>query len=218
MKKSSILKKSLILCTALPLVFFGENVIAGGETASEKSPWLVRVRFIDVQPQEDSTTNINGHVTGDSSIVPELDISYFWTDNIATELILGTSVHHMGAVNTDLGKLDLGEVNLLPPTLTMQYHFKPDEDVRPYVGAGLSYIFYYDQEVDGSSISHIEYDNGIGYALQAGVDLAIDKNWAMNFDVKKIFHQVDVTINNGAVTADVDLDPWVIGVGMAYRF
>jgi outer membrane protein len=40
----------------------------------------------------------------------------------------------------------------------------------------------------------------------------------LNMDIKKIYLNTDVSVNNGAVTADVDLDPWVFGVGVGYRF
>jgi outer membrane protein len=29
---------------------------------------------------------------------------------------------------------------------------------------------------------------------------------------------IDASINNGAITADVDLDPWIVGAGVSYRF
>jgi outer membrane protein len=49
------------------------------------------------------------------------------------------------------------------------------------------------------------------------MDVPIGGNWSWNLDVKKIFVNVDATVN-GAVKADVDLDPWVIGTGIGYRF
>ena len=67
-------------------------------------------------------------------------------------------------------------------------------------------------------MNDIDYDNGPGLALQAGIDIGINEKWAVNFDVKKVWHNVDVKMNSGAVTADVDLDPWIFGAGLAYRF
>lgn len=189
---------------------------AGAAVAQDKSPWLVRVRAIDVVPDESSTTSINGAVTVGDRIVPELDISYFWTDNFATELILATNSHNIGATGTDLGNLDLGNVSLLPPTLLAQYHFNPDGQLRPYIGAGINYTFFYD--ADAGDVNSISYDDGFGLALQAGIDIGINDNWAINADLKKLFLNTDASINGGAVTADVDLDPWIFGLGFAYRF
>ncbi|MFC3052762.1 OmpW/AlkL family protein [Kordiimonas pumila] len=192
------------------------QLAAGAAIAEDKSPWLVRLRLIDVAPDESSTVSIGGAVTADSKIMPELDISYFWTDHFATELILATTKHSMGATGTALGDLDLGHVWVLPPTFLAQYHFNPGGQVRPYVGAGLNYTFFYNN--NPGDVASIKYSNGFGYALQAGVDVGLDDHWAINADVKKLFLNTDASINGGAVTADVDLDPWVFGLGLAYRF
>ena len=192
------------------------NRTVAGKSWDAKERFLIRARAIDVIPDESSTTSIGGEITVSDQVVPEVDFSYFFTDYIAAELIAAVTPHDMDAVGTSLGEVDLGEVWLLPPTLTLQYHFNPYGDIRPYAGAGLSYIHYFN--VDNASFNSIDYDDGFGYALQAGVDVGINQNWALNFDVKKIYHQVDASVNNGAVTADVDLDPWIVGVGIAYRF
>ena len=209
MRTSAILK----VMTCIAALQFGAGAVAAQE---EKSPWQIRVRAIDVAPEESSTTSIGGEARVDSSIVPELDITYFWTDNWATELILATSKHDERAVGTQLGDVDLGHTWALPPTLTLQYHFAPDEKFRPYLGAGINYTIFHSD--DAGDLDSIDYDNGFGFALQAGADIAIDDNWAFNLDVKKLWLNTDVSINGGAVTADVDLDPWVFGAGFAYRF
>ena len=46
----------------------------------------------------------------------------------------------------------------------------------------------------------------------------IDDKWFVNVDVKKLFLQTDVSINSGAITADVDIDPWIVGVGIGRTF
>lgn len=186
---------------------------------------LVRGRVIFVTPDESSdlklgNTAINGHASLDMSVVPELDFSYFFTDNVAAELILGTSHHHPKAKGSPLGSsVDLGDVWLLPPTVTLQYHFNPKGQISPYVGAGLNYTFFYGE--DPGAALDTKYDNGFGYALQAGVDVELTKKWSLNLDVKKLWLNTDVKVNAGLaslVNADVDIDPWIIGVGVGYRF
>jgi outer membrane protein len=210
MKKTSVLfLTTTLLCSTA--------VYAGDKESlfdfSDKERWQVRFRAINVDPDEDSTvTGLDAYVTADNAITPELDFSYFFTDHVAAELILATSQHDMG---TDT-KVDLGDVWILPPTLTFQYHFMPDAEVRPYAGAGLGYVIYYNE--DPGQVNDISYENGISYALQAGVDIALDDHWAVNADIKKLYHNTDVSINGGAITADVDLDPWIFGVGLGYRF
>jgi len=185
----------------------------------EAGDFLLRVRGIAVLPDEDSTVSvIGGDVDASNEYVPEIDISYFFTENIALELIAATTEHDMAANNTTLGNVDLGEVSLLPPTLTAQYHFMPKSRFSPYLGVGINYTLFYDEEAAGGTVTAIEYDNSVGLALQAGMDYAISGNWSANLDVKKVWINTDVSINNGAIAADVDLDPWIIGVGIGYRF
>lgn len=193
--------------------------ITSASVAKEAGDLLMRGRAIYVVPDEDATTSIGGNVGVNNDIVPELDFTYFVTDNIGVELILATTKHHVTAVGTALGaSASLGSVMLLPPTLTLQYHFNPKGDFSPYVGAGVNYTFYYDESAPGGAISDIDYDDGFGVALQAGFDYKINEKWSFNVDVKKIWLNTDVKVNGGAVTADVDIHPWIFGVGVGYTF
>lgn len=190
--------------------------VAGSTTAvaAGEGPWQIRARAIAIVPDENaSVTTIGGDVDVTNEVVPELDITYFFTDHFAAELILATARHSATATT---GPTDLGSVRILPPTLTLQYHPFPNAQVRPYVGAGVNYTFFFD--VHAPTGLNVDYDNKPGLALQAGVDIPIGNGWLVNFDVKKLFLETDVTINGGAIRADLDLDPWIIGGGLGYRF
>lgn len=177
--------------------------------------FVIRARGIAMVPDEDTyddTLNTGeGHLNND--VVPEVDFSYFLTDNLALELIAATTKHDLTWQNPDL---DAGSVRLLPPTLTLQYHFMPESRWSPYVGAGINYTFFYDSKP--GQFNSVKYDDGFGYAFQAGFDYAISGPWSVNVDVKKVYLDTDISINNGANTAKAHLDPWVFGVGIGYRF
>ncbi len=179
--------------------------------------FLLRGRAIAVVPDEDSTLNIGGEANAGDSLMPEFDVTYFFTDHIGAELIAATTQHSLSVSNTAIGNAELGTTWVLPPTLTLQYHLKPHADFRPYVGAGVNYSVFYGED-EAAGISSLEVDNAWGYALQAGFDYAIDNHWALNADVKKLWLNVDVSVNSGVATADVDLDPYIFGIGLAYRF
>ena len=208
--------------TLLQTVSVAAMVIAGlssAAVAKEAGDFLMRGRAVYIVPNEDATTSIGGNVGINNEIVPELDFTYFVTDNIGVELILATGKHHVTALNTALGASeDLGSVMLLPPTLTLQYHFTPKGDFSPYIGAGINYTFYYSENAPGGTITDIDYNDGFGFALQAGFDFKIDDKWSFNADVKRYWLNTDVKINGGAVTADVDINPWIFGVGFGYTF
>jgi outer membrane protein len=152
-----------------------------------------------------------------NAYVPEVDVSYFLTENIALELIAATTKHDVDASDGT----DLGSVWLLPPTLTLQYHFLPKERFSPYVGAGVNYTLFYNEKK--GALRSISYEDGFGIALQAGIDYAISGPWSLNVDVKKLWLSTDVKGVHpnpavGAVKADVDINPWIFGVGLGYRF
>ena len=176
---------------------------------------VMRARALQVMPEEDADiTVIGGNVDASNTLVPEIDFSYYFTDNISAELILATTRHNVSAT---AGNLDLGHAWLLPPTLTAQYHFVNDTDITPYIGAGINYTMFYNEKA-GKSINNIDYDNSFGPAAQIGVDYALNDKWSLNADLKKVWINTDVSINSGAIKADVDLDPWLVGFGVGYKF
>lgn len=189
-------------------------------SAKDAGDLLVRLRGIAVLPDESGTTNIGGDVDIGNAYVPELDFSYFFTKNIAAELILATARHDVKVKNSAAGNVDLGSVYLLPPTLTLQYHFITDQKISPYIGAGINYtIFYGVDEPGGGVINDVDYDNEFGWVLQAGVDFAINDRWSFNLDAKKLFLPANVKVNGGAVKSrNADIDPWIVGFGFGYRF
>ena len=211
MTKTAI-KIGLICGTALSI--YTSPVLASDILAKER--FQFRLRAIGVLPDSGGSTTIGGTPEADNALVPEFDITYFFTDHIAAELILATSPHDV-TLKTSSGNLDLGDTMILPPTLTLQYHFTPENKFSPYVGAGINYTLPYVED-NGADTTALDVDGSFGYALQAGADYWLNQSWGVNVDVKKIFVDVDASVNNGAITGEVDLDPWVVGAGVSYRF
>ncbi|RWN96177.1 OmpW family protein [Mesorhizobium sp.] len=192
-----------------------------GDWASEwTSPWQIRLRGLGVITQDSGY--INGVPGSDlsysRSVVPELDITYFFTDNIATELVLATTYANITGQGS-IGRLgDIGTVWMLPPTLTLQYHFTDFGAFKPYVGAGVNYTMFFNQ--DAGSADALKVKNTFGTALQVGFDYMVDEHWGINFDVKKLFLKpdFDVTVAGAKLNGKAELDPWLIGAGVTYRF
>ncbi len=196
--------------------------------------WQVRVRGIGVVPDESAKVGIiGGDVAISNALVPELDFTYFFTQNIAVELILGTTKHEVNTIGSNLSAIggseaanvDLGSVWLLPPTLTAQYHFTPcnSKTFKPYIGAGINYTIFYNTD-EGSVVRNVKYDNAFGFAAQAGFDLMFDDTFFLNVDVKKLFLKTDVTVDATnlaeglSIPADVTINPWIIGLGVGMKF
>ena len=187
--------------------------------AKDAGDFLVRLRGVGfLTDTSGSTDTLGGSARTSNNQIPELDFTYFITKNIATELILATTKHTVEVKNSSSGDLDLGTVSLIPPVLTLQYHFLPAATFSPYVGAGISYVIVADHDT-GRSANSVSYSNEFGYAFQAGLDYRLNDAWSLNFDVKKIFVDTDIRVNDGAINAkNTGLDPWVIGFGLGYKF
>ena len=195
-----------------------QTASASGKSAGD---FMVRGRVIGVLPDESSdVTVIGGDATVSNRWAPEVDFSYFFTDHIAAELIAATTKHNVAVKGSSSGDVGLGSVWLLPPTLTLQYHFMPKSDFSPYLGAGVTYAMFYNGDKP-SSMRKVEYDNAWGVAFQAGFDYRLQGNWYFNADVKKILLNTDVNVvtsGGTAIKSDTDLDPWVVGIGIGYKF
>jgi len=191
------------------------SLAAGSNAMAEESPWLVRVRAVHLDTADKSDpvggVGASDRLTVSSKTIPDFDISYFFTPNLAAELLLTYPQKHDVALD---GK-NIGTFKHLPPTLLMQYHFVLDSPFQPYVGAGVNYTTMSKVDLLGGK-GGLEHDS-FGLALQAGVDYAIDKKWSLNFDMKKVQIRSDVFIS-GAKVSRVKVDPLLVGVGVGYRF
>lgn len=195
--------------------------LAGGAYADTASTtagdFQVRLRGAAVIPDSSAKISISGANIGgitkvSDSFIPEADLSYFITDNISVEAIAGITKHTVR--NSVAGTVS--NVWLLPPTVTLQYQFDPTGPIRPYVGAGVNYTFFYDPK---SALPNIGFKNSFGWALQAGADVPVgDGPYFLNADVKKIFLGTHIRAMGGAVQASARLNPWIIGAGVGLRF
>lgn len=205
------------------IILTGLFLISLSSFAQEKGNLIMRMRAVGVVPIEDATIDgIGGNVNVTNNLIPEIDFTYFFTRNIAAELILGTSKHEAVAVSTALGDLDLGSVMLLPPTLTLQYHLRSFKNFKPYVGFGINYTFFYNTgqgRGKNPAVLDVKYDNNVGMAMQFGFDYKINDRFFVNVDFKKIWLNTDVTVVStlGNVPADVDLNPWLFGAGVGFK-
>ena len=189
--------------------------VAMGSAVAQESPWLVRVRAVHLNTADKSDpvggVGASDRLTVSNETIPEFDVSYFFTPNLAAELVLTYPQKH----DVYLDGANIGTFKHLPPSLLVQYHFTPEAPLKPYVGAGINYTTLSKVRLLNGAAS-LEHDS-VGLVLQAGVDYAIDKQWSLNFDVKKAQIRSDVMIG-GVKASRVKVDPLMIGVGVGYRF
>lgn len=206
-------------------------VTLGGPARAEQGDWIFRLRGINVMPSGSSGDILPAFpgegVDVDNSFMPEVDITYMVTKNIGLELIAATTKHNaLGETGTtgSLGKL--ASTWVLPPTLTLQYHFLPDSSIRPYIGAGLNYTLFYSEDASTAlenavGATKVSLDDSFGWAAQVGVDFDLTERLFLNLDVKYIDMDTTARLSTtaaGVQRVNISIDPVVAGFGIGIRF
>lgn len=134
--------------------------------------FLLRARAIVVAPNDSSGDVLPAfpgeRVKVDNSVAPEVDLTWFVTNNIGLELIAATTKHHIDGASGTTGSIGrLASTWVLPPTLTAQYHFAPNGHVRPYVGAGINYTIFWNTKASDGLVAavgptHVGLSDSVG--------------------------------------------------------
>ena len=198
----------------------GTQVVAGDYMGD----FMVRAGVSVVAPASSADVFVDGtRVPGfdadvSTAVIPSATLPYFFTNNVAVELFCCFAKHDVDGKG-GLNGVDLGDTWIFPPALTLQYHFDGFGGMKPYVGAGVQYIAFFDEGSAGGPVNaKLDIDDAFGFTLQAGVDVEIGRGWYLNADVKKTWIDADAKWRNTGITADVELDPWIISAGVGYRF
>jgi outer membrane protein len=219
------------LLPALAALLLASAGAAGAHAADfqpkAKGTFIVDLRVSDVAPDANDAirTGPGGegpagvdtgmHVSITDSVMPTLGFTYFFTDHFAVDLTVGTTQHTIKAKGAGVD-LKVADTWVLPPVIALQYHFMPKSRFSPYVGIGPNFMLYYGGKNYNGLQTHVS--DSVGFATQFGADYAIAGPWAANLDVKKVFVESDAKINGGALVSNVNLDPWVISIGVGRRF
>lgn len=245
-------RKSIVVpVAAATLSLFSVNAVAQAQ-----GDWLVRIGVANVAPDTDSDNLIfegveldDYRIDVDDGISAAFNVTYMATDNIGVELLASLPFEHdIDGAGVLEGLGELGSTKHLPPTLSFQYHFRPEQTFRPYVGLGFNYTYFSDEETtpalhqgiistsnaalgtdySGGS-SDLNISNSFGVAAQLGADVALTEDWFVNFDLRWIRIEADATITTRTTDGDgfdqvltseinSDIDPWVFTTAFGMRF
>lgn len=210
--------------TALRIRHIAGALLALGFAASaipaqavQKGDWLIRGGVGHVAPTGESVTVpvVGGKVEADSSTNLAVNFTYMMSDNLGVELLGALPFKH-DITHNSLGKV--GETKELPPTLILLYNFAPKSGVRPYAGVGLNYTTFFSEKTSGAlNGTSLKLDDSFGLAVEAGVDVDIDKDWFFNASLWRM--DIDTEADSSALGKfDVAIDPWALFVGVGKRF
>jgi outer membrane protein len=217
------LAASLLACTALaPLSAPAQAQDLFGQAVRGKQAGdiVLGAGVIGVLPQSGGRVSaIGGRPEASDTATGQLDLTYFVMPQLSLNLIAATTRHDVQVRGSAIGDVDLGRVWALPPTLTAQFHPFPASRISPYIGAGLNYTLFYGEGGSRTApVTKVDVKNDFGYAVNFGVDVELAPSWLLNFDAKKIWLNPGVSVNSGAISARADLNPWVVGASVRYRF
>lgn len=186
------------------------STLAGTAQAqtTPEGPWMVRARVVHMDSRNGDSTGLGLAIN--NKTIPDLDVSYFFSPNLAAELLLTVPQKHQVTANGT----PIGSLRHLPPTLLLQYHFDA-AGVRPYVGAGVNYTRFSSVNLLGGAATIDAHS--WGPALQVGVDIPLQNKLYFNLDLKKVHIRTDVYAG-GSKAGSFKADPLLLGAGLGWRF
>lgn len=184
--------------------------------AQEAGTWTVGIGAHQVNPKSDNGSLVGGtlDVEVGSNVRPTITAEYFIRDNLGIEVLASWPFEHDIDIN---GLGNVGSTKHLPPTVSIQYHFG-DGKVRPFVGAGVNYTYFFSEDTTGALAGNdLELDSSFGLAAHAGLDFKVGDKGSVRVDARWIDIDTDVKLN-GTDIGTVNIDPLVYGVAYVMEF
>lgn len=196
---------------ALLLALSAVTIAPQTKAATDESRWLVRGGISHVEPKSDNGQLSVGDITVDSHFDPSVNVGYFFTPNWAVDALVALPFEHDFSINGS----NAGSTAQLPPTVSLQYHFLPGAKIQPYVGAGANLTLFSQEKLNSGD--RLKLDASFGFAAQIGLDVPLKDKWLVGLDVRYIDIDSDASVN-GEEVGTVEIDPYVFGINLGYRF
>lgn len=185
--------------------------IAQSAVAQDAGEWLVRGGLHSIEPK-----SRNHELVGvEDAIGFTINVTYMFKSNWGVELLAGLPFLHEIQLE---GSGVVAETDLLPPTLSAQYHFNPNGRVRPYVGAGVNYTLFSGERTWGAlQGKKLALGSSFGPAAQIGFDVDVLPGWFINVDARWFDIDTDARLD-GVDLGTVEIDPYAFGLTIGRRF
>ncbi len=223
--------KIIMFCIAY--ISFGVSTFTYAD--NEASTFSVDFGYAALTPNDD-----NGEVSGPglppknsvdvkSSSSIGMSVNYFQNNNISYQVyiapLIDFDIHASGTLE---GMGHLSTVDVLLPTVLVNYTFDDLGNFKPYIGAGINYTIFSNEEptatLNGAlgGNTDVQLDNSLGLAFQVGLRFNLNKQWYLNANYLWIDVDSTANIDTDAVgtkrTVDLKIDPSVVYVSVGYRF
>lgn len=178
--------------------------------------WIVKVGVHSVDPKSDNGTLAGGALKSDvgSDVKPTITGEYLFRPEWGIEVLASAPWEH----DIKLNGVKAGTTKQLPPTVSVQYHFNPAGQISPFVGLGLNYTMFFSEHTTGPLAgTKLSLDDSFGVAAHAGIDFRVNERWLVTLDARWIKIGTDAKVN-GTKVGTVNIDPFVYGFAVGYRF
>lgn len=213
-------------------IFLAAGLAAGTAPSlagNDDGNFMVRILGTGVLPDADASVNVvaapalssGANADVSDEFIPAATLTYFLNKNLAVELFCCFAQHTADGQGSIAFLDEIADFWIFPPALTVTYHFDGMGAFKPYVGAGLQYIHFFDEKSSTAVSNSVDIDDAVGFTLQAGADFSLGNGWYLNADVKKTWIDTEVTWKQNGITtvqADLDIDPLIVSAGLGYRF
>ena len=146
----------------------------------------------------------------------------FFSDRLSVEFAISrvdtdTTVRRR-AVTTPGGNLEM-----MPVTGVLQFHFAPNGVIDPYLGAGAAYVLFDDVADNGvSGLEKIDFEDDAGLAINAGIGIRLGQRFGIVLDGKYVPLESNakaVVLGTGQTSeGKVDISPIILSGGLSLRF
>ncbi len=214
---------------ALPILI----VVSQVAVALEPGDIILRggIGLVFPNDDSDSLSGIPGAtVEVDSSTTFAFTAGYMLTEHFAAELLGIWPANHDvegDGILPGLGVSKVGELDIFPPTLSVNYYFMPKKRFHPHVGVGVNYSVYWDTKSSSQTKAvlgagtDLDIKHSVGWALNVGGDYDLNDRFFVTANLWYVDIEAEASLKAtalGQLDIDVDVDPWVALIGIGVRF
>jgi len=200
------------------------GICQAGPVLAGAGDFYVRAGISAMDPDtgsESFSTIPRSGVQLDSDIALSGALVWFFTDYASLELSSSLAYSPKLEGNhrlQELGIGNIGDVKYVPTYLTVNFFFQDTSAVTPYLGAGVAFNKFYDENASLSGLD-VNLESTFDPTVVAGVELDFGVPVLVNFDVRYTPLTTDAEFS-GAIdeTVEMDLDPVVFTLGVGYQF
>ncbi len=210
----------------------------------DNGDFIIRMDMANISDSNDNNSitnmeafgisNASTSVEGDTKVA--ISMNYMISDDIGLQFLGSFPFKHKIQGADGLDDVTIATTKHIPSIFTAQWHFMNSNNrFQAYVGAGFNYTVFFSGHVDSQiedtlgNIAKIPRNNmsltvndSLGVVGEAGIDFKITDNIIINATAMYVDISTDGNIRSSKLGTkhkfDINIDPWLMMVGVGYRF